>query len=164
MATPMDDELAALGSELARTTIAYGGEADRKEIREKVARSLSAPSEVAAERLSFLGKLGGRLNAGRRDLVDAVKDGLVSVTEVPASELPEELRDLEPGAREAYVEEKAAERQRIQSQIDEVTAKRDAYVKFEQERLAAEGKGDGFDQQVVETIRSQAAAAGIAYE
>jgi hypothetical protein len=34
----------------------------------------------------------------------------------------------------------------------------------ETERLAAEGRGDGFDQQVLATIRQQAAAKGITYE
>ena len=44
-----------------------------------------------------------------------------------------------------------------------LSKKRDEYVVAEQDRLAEAGEGDGFDQQVLEAIRTQAAAKGIAY-
>ena len=37
------------------------------------------------------------------------------------------------------------------------------YVETENKRLAAAGKGDGFDEEVAETIRQQAERKGINY-
>ena len=62
------------------------------------------------------------------------------------------------------VEQRSAERERIRTEIAELGRKRDAWVRAETERLEAEGRGDGFDQEVLEAIRSQAAEKGIRYE
>ncbi len=70
---------------------------------------------------------------------------------------------MEPGERKAYVANKLEARALIQQQIAELSKKRDAFVRSEQDRLAEAGEGDGFDQQVLEAIRIQAAAKGIAY-
>ena len=52
----------------------------------------------------------------------------------------------------------------VQKEIDEVSKKRDAYIQAENKRLAAEGKGDSFDEKVAQTIRKQAEKKGISYE
>jgi hypothetical protein len=108
-------------------------------------------------------KMGGRVNSGRADLVDAVKDGLADASSLDEEALPEEMRPMEPGEREAYVARKLEARTVIQRQIAKLSKKRDEYVVAEQDRLAEAGEGDGFDQQVLEAIRTQAAAKGIAY-
>jgi len=61
------------------------------------------------------------------------------------------------------VKAKLAERAKIQQQVAKLSVERDAWIRAEEARLAAAGKGDGFDQQVLEAIRAQAASKGIAY-
>lgn len=163
MTTPQDEELSVLNRALADTVIAYGAAEERAEIDAKRERALRAPSDAAASRLAYLSKSGGKVNSGRADLVDAVKEGSVDAKSLDPDMLPEPLRKLAPAEREAHVQEKLAEREVLQQRIANVSKQRDAYVHSEQERRAAAGDADGFDQQVLEAIRSQAAAKGIAY-
>jgi Mg-chelatase subunit ChlD len=164
MKTPMDDELARLNGALAGTVLAYGDADDKAEIERKIAVSKAAAPAVAASRLAYLSKSGGRANSGRRDLVDAVKDGLIEPEALAAEELPAEMQTLEPGERRRFIQKKIAEREKIQARIDALSRDRDAHLLAETRRLAESGGGDGFDQRVLETIRDQAAAVGIVYE
>lgn len=163
IASPLDEELGRLNRELADTVIAWGAKKDREEIEATRRRALEAPASAAASRLGFLSKLGGYVTSGRADLVDAIEEGFADLSSLDAAELPEPMRAMSPAEREDYVEEKRVARNEIQRQIDELTAERDAWVEREQKRLAAAGDGDGFDQQVLEAIREQAAAKGISY-
>jgi hypothetical protein len=163
LATPHDEELARLNRELADTAVAYGGASERAEIEETLARATAAPAPEAASRLAYLSKLGGKLSAGRADLVDAVKDKLVDLKTLSEDALPEPMRAMAPAEREAYVQKKVDERAAIQAQIAEVSKERDRYVADEEKRRAAAGLGDGFDQQVMGAIREQAASKGIVY-
>jgi len=163
MATPHDDELAQLNRALAETVIAWGAADERAEIEQKRELALAAPAADAAPRLSYLAKSGGRVISGRADLVDAVRAGTVDPTELDADALPEPLRSLPAKEREAYVKQMGARRETLKQRISQVSRERDAWVRAEQRRLAVSGQGDGFDQQVLEAIRSQAAATGIVY-
>jgi hypothetical protein len=165
LAAPMDEALSRLNRELAATAVPYGDERQKEEIRAKLRRSLSADAPAAASRLSYLDKIGGKLNSGRSDLVDAVRDGLVDLKALPDDELlPAEMREMDASEQEYYLQQRSAERERIRTEIAELGRKRDSWVRAETERLAAEGRGDGFDQEVLEAIRSQAAEKGIRYE
>jgi hypothetical protein len=55
------------------------------------------------------------------------------------------------------------ERADLQKQIVEISKKREVYIQSENKRLAAEGKGDAFDQKVTDTLHAQAAKKGISY-
>jgi hypothetical protein len=163
LATPMDDELAVLNRDLAGTLVPYGAEDERKELEAKRDRAAGADAPAVASRLGFLSKLGGRLNSGRADLVDAIAAGVTKLGDVAEPELPAELRAMAPAAREAFVNEKLEQRQQIQARIDHLSSERDAYVAQENARRATSGKGDGFDAVVLGAVREQAASAGITY-
>jgi hypothetical protein len=163
LATPMDEELGRLNRSLADTVIAWGAKKERAELEDKRRRALEAPAAAVASRLGFLSKLGGYVASGRADLVDAFKDGMANLADLDDEVLPEPMRAMSPAEREHYVKQKLETRNEIQRQIAQLTEQRDAWVKSEQKRLAEAGEGDGFDQQVLETIREQAAAKGIAY-
>jgi Mg-chelatase subunit ChlD len=164
LSTPMDAEFARLNDALAGTVLAYGDADDKGETVRKVAAARAAAPAAAADRLAYLSKSGKRATSGRRDLVDAVKEGAVEPDALAEEALPAEMQAMDAVERRNYVERKIAEREEIQARIDELSRKRDAYLRVETEKLAAAGGGDGFDRQVLETIREQAAAKGIAYE
>ena len=161
---PQDAELARLNLALADTVIAWGSAREQAELESKREAALAAPAPSAAARLGYLAKSsGGRVNAGREDLVDAVKEGRVALDAVKKDELPASLQALPPAEREAHVKKKIEERAKLQEQVAQLSRDRDGWLRKEEARLAAAGKGDGFDQQVLEAIRTQAASAGIAY-
>jgi hypothetical protein len=117
-----------------------------------------------ASRLSYLAKQGGRALSGRRDLVDAVKEGLVAAEAVDAEALPSEMRAMGGDERRAYVQQKLEEREVIQERITALSRGRDEYLRAEDEKRRAAGEADGFDARVLEIVREQAAAAGISFE
>jgi hypothetical protein len=163
VAAPQDAELAELNRSVSETMLAWGTGAEQRELDAKRERALEAPAAVAASRLAYLSKTGGRANEGREDLVDAVKSGSVNVGTLKDEELPEPLRKLKPAEREDAVKKAQAQRDALQTRIAKLSQERDAFLRAEEAKLAAAGKGDGFDQQVLGAIRAQAAAAGIAY-
>jgi hypothetical protein len=162
--TPLDDDLADLNRQFAETIVEYGGKEEQAELLAKRSRAVAAPAPAAASRLSYLAKKGGRPNLGRKDLVDALEAGEADLAALPAESLPESMRAMNEAEREVFVAERKAKRAELRTAIAGLVSERDAYVKTEQERLAKEGKGDGFDRKVMESVRSQAAAKGIHYE
>jgi Mg-chelatase subunit ChlD len=163
VSTPMDDELAELNRELAGTMVAYGGEAEKAELEEKRARAMNAPAPAAASRLAYLAKRGGRANLGRKDLLDALEGGEADLDALPSEALPESMREMAEDERREYIAGRLEKRKELRSAIAGLVSARDEYVRAEQERLDAAGKGDGFDRKVMESVRSQAAAKGIDY-
>ena len=163
LATPVDEELAQLGRELSGTLLAWGDRDEQAELEAKAKRGARSAPETAAARLGFLSKLGGVLNAGRADLVDAIASGETTLDEIEEEELPAALQAAPPPERSRLVQEKLEARREIQARIDVLSAERDAYVASERDRRAKAGEDDGFDAKLLETVRDQAAEVGIAY-
>jgi uncharacterized protein YegL len=163
MTTPMDEELNRLNTQLAGTALGYGTAADKDDLFGKMRQALSSAPAAVASRLSYLSKRGGRLNSGRADLVDAIESGEVALEEVPTESLPEEMQELSRGEQHRYLQQKTAERETLRQRIAELVDQRDAYVAKETAKLEAEGKGDGFDAEVMESVRRQAGDYGIVY-
>lgn len=164
VATPMDKALAELNLQLAQTAIVYGEEQEQNRLRRKIANVRSAPAHRITSRGSYMSKTGSALVTGKSDLVDAVTLGAVDVSKIPAAHLPKEMQALAVKERLAYVSKRESQRKEINSQIAELSAKRDAYLKKERERLARDGKGNSYDENIMTTIREQAAAKGIVYK
>jgi len=99
--TPMDEELARLNRELAGTVLAYGDAGDKAEIERKLAAAKAAAPAVTASRLGYLSKSGGRVISGRRDLVDAVKEGATEADAVPEEALPSAMQAMSAEERRA---------------------------------------------------------------
>jgi hypothetical protein len=163
MTTPMDDELNRLNAELASTALGWGTAADKDDLVGKMERALSAAPSAVASRLAYLSKKGGKLNSGRADLVDAVESGEVELEEVPIESLPEPMQTMSREEQGAYLRQKTEERKSLRERIAKLVDQRDTYVAKETARLEAEGKGDGFDAEVMESIRKQAVDYGIVY-
>jgi len=122
----------------------------------------SAPVSAMADRLSYNSKTG-RAVQGRGELVDALNDKTLKLDEIDQKQLPTGLQKLDRSELQKRIAQTRNERADLQKQIVEVSKKREAYVQSENKRLAAEGKGDAFDQKVAETLRGQAAKKGISY-
>ena len=115
-----------------------------------------------ADRLTYNSKTG-KVVQGRGELVDALNDKTVKLEEIDQEQLPAELQKLDRSEVQKRIAKVRDERADLQKQIVELSKKREAYIQSENKRLAAEGKGDAFDEKVTETLHAQAAKKGISY-
>lgn len=168
VATPFDEELASLGANLASTACGWGDETAQARASTKAEAAMdiaaSAPVAAQAERAAYFAGEAGKSSAlGEQELVDDVKSGRVKLEDIKKEELPEQFRDLTLAQQQEKIDQIAAERERIQKRIAELTQKREEYLKAELAKLGADAK-DGFDERVTECLREQASRKGISYE
>ena len=162
ISTPMDKELSRLNERIGATLIPYGDSTLQAEVHAKYAAAKSAPVAAMADRLTYNSKTG-RAVQGRGELVDALNNSTLKLDEIDHKQLPAELQKLDRSELQQRIATARDERADLQKQIVELSKKREAYIQSENKRLAAEGKGDAFDQKVGETLRAQAAKKGIGY-
>jgi Mg-chelatase subunit ChlD len=162
ISTPMDKELSRLNERIGSTLIPYGDSKLQAEVHAKYSMAASAPVSAMADRLSYNSKTGKAVQ-GRGELVDALNDKTLELDEIDQKQLPAELQKLDRSELQKRIAKARDERADLQKQIVEVSKKREAYIQSENKRLAAEGKGDAFDQKVTETLHAQAAKKGISY-
>jgi len=155
VATPMDDELAALARRLDATVVAWGDEKRQAAGARAEAMASEMPASEIAERADFKVKSG---RMGSYDLVDALDSGEVDLDSLDASLLPEDMRDMGPQERRSFVDGKRAEREEIARRIAELTERRNAFVR---EALASEGHTDSFDARLLSILRAQARTRGL---
>ncbi|MGE5212688.1 MAG: vWA domain-containing protein [Nitrospirota bacterium] len=162
ISTPMDKELSRLNEQIGATLIPYGDSTLQAEVHAKFAAAKSAPVSAMADRLTYNSKTG-RAMQGSGELVDALNENKLKVEEIDQKQLPAELQKLDRDELQKRITRARDERADLQKQIVELSKKREAYIQSENKRFAAEGKGDGFDQKVTETLHAQAARKGITY-
>ena len=161
ISSPYDGELDRLSRELNTTYVAYGREGAaslaEQEGHDKDA-ALKAP-EAAAERAAA--KAGSLYKNESWDLVDGVRENVVNLAETPAAELPPAMQSMSLEEQKTFIAEKQEQRARLQNQIQDLSNKRDVYVADEREKSGAE---DGFDQQVLSTLKEQGKKKGIEFK
>jgi Mg-chelatase subunit ChlD len=162
ISTPMDKELSRLNERIGGTLIPYGDSKLQAEVHAKYAAAKSAPVSAMVDRLSYNSKTGKAVQ-GRGELVDALNDNTLKLEDIDQKQLPTELQKLHRNQLQKRIAKARDERADLQKQIVELSKKREAYIQSESKRLAAEGKGDAFDQKVTETLHAQAAKKGISY-
>jgi hypothetical protein len=162
ISTPMDKELSRLNERIGATLIPYGDSKLQAEVHAKYAMAASAPVSAMADRLSYNSKTGRAMQGGG-ELVDALNNKTLNLEDIDQKQLPAELQKLDPNDLQKRIARARDERADLQKQIVELSKKREAYIQSENKRLAAEGKGDAFDQKVTETLHAQAAKKGITY-
>lgn len=160
--TPYDGDLARLNRALTETAVPYGSAEKRARVLSKAKHSLDAPAAAQAERAGWFGLLGSRgRNAAvsEGDLLDDVANKGVDVNRLEGSELPAELQALPPADRQAALDKRSRERSAILGQINDMSAKRDAYLRSK----AAAAPAKGFDNSVRATVKKQAESVGLLY-
>src|SRR5437867_5420258 len=162
VATPMDEKLGELNKRMGATLIPYGDTDVRREVGAKQAVAESAPAAAVADRLSYNARTRKAVQ-GAGELLDALANGEVRLDAIDKKQLPPEFQKLTREEMEKRIAKTRQDRAVVQKEIDELSKKRDAYIQAENKRLAAAGKGDGFDEKVAETIHQQAERKGINY-
>ncbi|HUW55914.1 MAG TPA: VWA domain-containing protein, partial [Planctomycetota bacterium] len=165
--TPFDAELAKLGKELNETRFFYGTKEERKVLNRSLdvaaAIESGASTEAKARRADFLAKPAGEATlSARQELIGDVTGGRTTLTDLETDRLPDVMQKMSPAQREAFVKENIAKRKRIQGQINELAAKRQANIE-EQLKKRADGGKASLSHQLYEAVKDQAGKKGIAY-
>ncbi len=166
IATPFDAEIAELGRKIDATVIGYGTKeaqvAQARRMETSAGLAAAAPASAGADRAVYKASGAGEAAVGgSQELVNDVKNARVKVRELKDEELPLEMKKLSVEEREKYVADKAAERDGIQKQINELSVKRQKFM--DEERKKAGGKKDSFDAAVFRALKEQGAKKGIEY-
>ncbi len=151
VATPYDDKIAELSTQIDRTSLIVGDDSVRHRWEGKMASAEAAPAAAKADRAAYYGKgAGGGMKRGGEDLVGGVATGTMSVDGLDPSSLPADLRDKDKGEIKAEVEKRVAARRQLQKEIEGLSKQREEF-------LAAQkppGEG-GFDATVKATVELQ---------
>jgi hypothetical protein len=158
VATPFDDELAALNVELNATYVAFGAAGERGRANQLAQDGNAVAMSPAAAASRTVAK-ASELYRSEWDLVDAVRSGQ-SLADVPAAELPAEMQALAPEEREAFVREKAERRDELQRQVGELAAERSRYIEEQGRQQVGE---TGLDAAILDGIREVAATKGFSF-
>ena len=97
------------------------------------------------------------------DLVDACVGGQVKIEDVASDQLPENMQAMTSDQRRAYVDEMGSKRSGLQSEIQELSRKRDAFVRDEMKKRSLDDS-NAFDNVIRRAIRAQATAKGFRFK
>ena len=160
VATPYDDRLLRLNTELNDTYLAYGGQGQAgrdRQIAQDEANQAAAPSalmsRVATKSTKFYSN-------SHWDLVDAVEEEEVDLAEIAEEDLPEEMREMTVEEREAHVAKLRMEREAVQQEIAEASAERE---KFLAQHRAEQAGGATLDEAILGAIRELAVERGFVF-
>jgi len=158
--TPYDDRLVQLGQKLNSTYIAYGfeGESLKQRQSEQDANANDLSPSVMVER--SITKGSGQYKNESWDLVDAEKEG-VNIENIPKDQLPEEMQSMTEKQRREYVDQKAKEREKIQTEINKLDQQRRDYISQKQTENQEENT---LDAAMLKIIKDQASNKNYKFE
>jgi hypothetical protein len=161
VATPYDDRIDECNNRLNNTYIYYGASGERKKgmQSEQDQNAASYGSSNKAERT--ISKSSHAYKNSSWDLVDAAKDNEKVITETKEEELPKEMRGMSTAQRKAYVTQKAEERKKIQSEIQELSKKRQEYIAA---HTTQEQKDAMLDAALIKAIKEKAKSKNLVWK
>ena len=159
---PQDKEITRLSIELNKTYIIYGKDGARGAANMSAQdNNASTYKKEGAEVQRALTKASSNYSNTGWDLVDANKKAGLKLEKIKEDDLPAELKSLKADERQAYLDQKAAEREKIQAQIKKLNEDRQQYVT---EKSRESGKEDTLDKAIVKAVREQAAKKEIKFK
>jgi len=94
------------------------------------------------------------------DLVDAEKEG-VNIENIPKDQLPEEMQSMTDNQRKEYVDQKAKEREKIQTEINKLDEQRRDYIS---KQVEENNQDNTLDAAMLKMIREQASKKNYKFE
>ncbi len=155
VATPYDDEIVKKSDKLSETYVGYGKAGASKKARQMAqddnAKSAGAGSAVGRASVKASAKMYANADW---DAVDAAQMNGASFRDAKAEDLPPEMAQLAPEARDAFVKAKAAERAQLQKEMAELEQKRRAFESAERAKSALKDRNT-FDSAVRNVLEKQ---------
>jgi hypothetical protein len=147
--TPFDEEIEKLGTKINGTYLWFGVDGAQSRANQLAQDDNAKRAAAGVER--SVTKAGQLYRNEARDLVDRMEsDKKFDLKSLKDEELPDELRKLKLVEREAFVKKKAAERQEIQKNIEQLSARRALFI---EEMRAKQPKPSG-EQALDEALRA----------
>lgn len=163
VATPYDDQIIQLNSQLNNTYIYYGvqgAEYKEKQVTQDANSGKYSSANVAKRTVSKSTKMYKNQNW---DLVDAYEKDTTVVVKVDKNTLPTELRTKTTSEIKTIVVEKTNERNEIKKEIAELGVKRETYIK-EQTASSDSLNQNTLGETMVKTIQKQATTKGFKFK
>ena len=160
IATPFDEQLAALSTAINTTYVPYGAQREVWAGNQAAQDGNAAGLNPAAAAQRCQTKASVLYTNEHWDLVDACDQPSFALDKVKKEELPDALRGMSVAELRAHVAAKKRERGELRAKVAELGAQRDAFVLAEKRKLG-EKAGTLFETAVLEAVRQQAAARGF---
>lgn len=162
---PQDKRIAELNALLNDTYIPYGDEGEVKQVMqaEQDAQTSSISAGLLAKRVKS--KALSFYENAKWDLVDAFRLGEVDADDLAEFEeeaLPEPMQTMTSDERVNYVQEKDAERKKIQQEITELSKNREAFVTKKRAELSEQAPS--ISDALIGAVRKQAEAKEFVFE
>jgi hypothetical protein len=153
--TPFDAEILELNQRLNDTYIGFGRSGkNRKEMQmEQDVNAASYGDANNVERAVSKSKAAYRNEEW--DLVDAMKKDDKVLKDVKTEDLPAVMQAMTKAEQKEYVEKKTAEREEIQTKINDLNGKRQAFIA---EKQKTDGEALTLDNVMLKAVRKQAEA------
>ncbi len=149
--TPYDDIIIKLNSKLNSTYVSYGAMGRQKKELQSVQDANAAELEEVVVVKRAVSKSSRLYQNSSWDLVDAAEEDATVLTQIKEKDLPKELQGKSEGEIKNFVKEKKQEREKIQKQIQELNAKREAYIAKNQKNEKGE-----LENAMLSAIKAQA--------
>ncbi len=162
IATPMDEQMLKLSTEINGTTVPFGLKAswgESNQIRQD-SNAVGCGTWIGATRA--VTKCQGIYTNPSWDLVDAVREENFVFSDLGKDLLPKMFEGKSEVEIRLELDEKYAVRKKLQSEILELQKKREAFLAAERTKRALDTT-DQFDVVVRSAIRAQAAAKGFVF-
>lgn len=151
--SPYDERISALNEKLNETYVYYGASGESK-------KEMQATQDSNAERYGQANKVERAVSKSSHayrnsswDLVDASKENEEIIAKAKDDELPKEMKGMSVPQREMYVKQKAAERARIQNEIQTLNRKRQEYIAA---NTPKEESDTSLDAAMIKAVREKA--------
>ena len=162
--TPYDKEIITVNDSLNKTYIGYGktGVYRASKQAEEDQNASSKGYAVMSERAEAKSK--SNYKNAHWDLVDGIEQGNVSLDSLRAEDLPVELKGKSKEEQTKYIENKKAERTKYQSQIGELSKKREAYIAAEMKKISESNAKKDLGSAIIESLVATAQKTGFTVE
>ncbi len=153
IASPYDDKILELNEALNKTYLGYGARGSAMQERlvqqDQNAASMGVSSQIARSKT----KSSVQYRNEYWDVVDAYELNSERILNMDSAQLPEELKDLSPEERAAFIEQKSAERDKIALEIAHLERQRTEFVSNKRKDKAF---AKTLEQVVVSAVKRQA--------
>lgn len=157
--TPYDEIILKLNKKLNKTYISYGLRGVQKmAMQEAQDQNAETLNEVVAVKRA-VSKSSRIYNNSSWDLIDAADEEEFEVSKLKKEDLPAELQGKSTREIEDFIQTKKIERKRIQSEIQSLNVKREAFIANKQQNE----KGD-LENAILNAIEKQGARKNIIWE
>lgn len=157
--TPYDQVIINLNAQLNNTYVSYGSKGASRIALQEVQDSEAMELEEVVAVKRAVSKSSAYYNNAEWDLVDASSKDDFDLGKVKKETLPVSLRGKSDVQIKKYLTEKKVERQRVQKEIQQANAKREAYLAKEQKNETGE-----LEQAMLQAIKKQAAQKNMYWE